>query len=220
MKIIIPENLNEITVEQYIKYQRVLSIPNIGDDALIIGTIACFCNLNTEQVVLMDAKEVKEIANKILDILQTQPKDITHFGRFSRIPNLDNITAGEYIDLDTFAGSVENANKFMAVFYRPKTKKILSDYQIEKYKGADLYATEMLQAPLECYLSAMVFFCNLSKELLKHTKAYLVENKTEEVEQLEVLLAKGGGGIHQFTQLLEEAILILEKQLKPTFTNF
>jgi hypothetical protein len=220
MKIIIPENLNEITVEQYIKYQRVLKIPNIGNDALIIGTVACFCNLTTDEVLQIDSKEVKEIANKIIDVLQQNPRDITHFGKFSRIPNFDNITSGEYIDLDTFAGDLEKAHKFMAVFYRPKTKQILSDYQIEKYKGADLYEAEMLKAPLEAYLSAMVFFCNLSKELLKATKVYLQQKRTQEVEQLELHLEKNGIGIHQFTQLLEEAILIYEKLLKPTYTNF
>ena len=107
----------------------------------------------------------------------------------------------------------------MAVLYRPIKKKLGSKYILEDYKGSDDRCESMLKLPLELLLSSMVFFSNLNSELLKATRDFL-QQPTAETALLEKHLGENGGGISQFTQLLEETILILNEQQKPISINF
>lgn len=223
MRLIIPTEQSEITIEQFIKYNRLIRLENISEFALMIGIVAIFCDITTDNAMEIPFNEVKEIANQCIEVLnkeveQKRVNELT-FDNFGFIPNLDNINAGEYIDLDKYAGDFENDHRFMAVAFRPITKKVFNDYSIEKYEGSDKYAGKMLKAPLSMLLSSKVFFYNLSKELLKATRDYL-QQPTAEIEQLEKVLEQSGVGINQFIVLLEETILTLQKQLTYQYTSF
>jgi hypothetical protein len=220
IKVKIPTEQSEINVGQFMQYNRLMKLNDVDDIARIIGVVSIFCDITTDQAMDIPFNELKEIANQCIEVLnkETSVKDLM-FNNFAFIPNLDNITAGEYIDLDKYAGDVDNYHRFMAVAFRPITKKVFNDYQIEKYESSEKYALEMLKAPLDMLLGAMVFFCNLSRELLKATRDYL-QQPTEEIEQLEKVLVQSGAGINQFTVLLEESILTFQKQLNLTYTSF
>ena len=223
MRLTIPTEQSEITIEQFIKYNRLIRLENISEFALMIGIVAIFCDITTDKAMEIPFNEVKEIANQCIEVLnkeveQKRVNELT-FDNFGFIPNLDNITAGEYIDLDKYAGDFENYHRFMAVAFRPITKKVFNDYSIEKYDGSDKYAGQMLKAPLSMLLSSQVFFYNLSKELLKATRDYL-QQPTAEIEQLEKALQQNGVGINQLTQSLQDAELNLEKLQCSTFTSF
>jgi len=220
IKVKIPTEQSEINVGQFMQYNRLMKLNDVDDIARIIGVVSIFCDITTDQAMEIPFNELKEIANQCIEVLnkETNVKDLM-FNNFAFIPNLDNITAGEYIDLDKYAGDVDNYHRFMAVAFRPITNKVFNDYQIEKYESSEKYALEMLKAPLDMLLGTMVFFCNLSKELLKATRDYL-QQPTSEIEQLEKVLAQSGVGINQFTALLEESILTFQKQLKLTYTSF
>ena len=223
MTITIPENLSEITLDQFIKYNRVLNIPDLDDERKMIFIVALFCNIDVSKIGILEIVKVKEIANKIVDVLNSKPREIIEFKLnnelFGFIPNFDTITSSEYIDLDLYINQIETANKAMSVLFRPIIKKVSGSYLIEKYEGSDKFSEEMLKAPLEAYLSAKVFFWNLSKALLKTTKVYL-SDQTTEIIQLDQALQKNGSGMIQFIQLLTEMSLILEKQLSYQYTNF
>lgn len=215
MKVTIPETLDEITLEQYIKYNRVLNLTTT-EEAKTIGIISVFCNLTTDEVISMDMKDIKEISNQIVSVLNSEATFKQRFDKYGFIPNLDKITAGEYIDLDKYIGDIENCTKAMVVMYREIDQSVLGNYTIKPYAGTD-NSNEMLTAPLSAYLGAKVFFWNLSKDLLKATKECLVQ-PSQQTEQLEKTLAQNGVGINQFIQSLEATISILTEQLKPTFT--
>lgn len=219
MRVTIPTKLNEITVGQFMQYNYLLNAKDIGDDALLIGTVAIFCKLTTDDTIKIPLNEFRDIYTTIENTLQQQPTKIHKFGKFGFIPNFDKITTAEYIDLDKYLGDYTNYHRAMAVLFRPIDKEIGGSYTIKAYEGSDAYCEQMRDAPLEALLSAMVFFWNLSKDLLKATKHYLLQPTTE-VETLVATLGKSGVGINQFTQLLEETILNLEMQLNLISTNF
>ena len=74
------------------------------------------------------------------------------------MPNLDKISIGEYIDIESNVSGFKNMHKAMAVLYRPVTKKHKDKYQIEEYSGSQEYSEALKYMPLNAALGAMVFF--------------------------------------------------------------
>lgn len=219
LKLKIPTSLEDITIEQFVRYNRALKLDINDEDVMLVSTVACFCNISVDDAIKIDYKELKEIGNKILEVLSQEPRDIQKYKNFGRIPNLDNITAGEYIDLDKYFSDSETYGRAMAVMFRPITKSMLGEYVIESYESSEKYEKDTLQFPLEVLLSTLVFFCNLSKDLLKATRDYL-QQPTTEVDELAKLLEVNGVGINQFIQSLQETISTLTELQKPTYTSF
>ena len=158
MKILIPTSLEDVTIEQFIKYNRITKLEEVDDEVIMVSVIANFCDLSVEDVLKIPVKDMKEIAQQIVDVLNTEPRDIQIYKDLGRIPNFDKISAGEYIDLDKYFTDPENYHRAMAVLYRPIKKKLGSKYILEDYKGSDDRCESMLKLPLELLLSSMVFF--------------------------------------------------------------
>lgn len=177
----IPTDLNEITLRQY---QKFLNICKDNDDETFIKQkmIQIFCNVELDLVYYFPFNTVNEITDKInalfdyKDIKLTQRFNLNG-KEFGFIPNLDDITFGEYTDLDTYIIDWDNMNKAMAVLYRPIIQKSFrKTYEIETYQGSDKYSDTMLDLPLGIVFGANVFFYNLGNELLQSTLNYLEEN--------------------------------------------
>ena len=155
----------------------------------------------------------------IVSLLKEQPKFIQRFihngKEYGFIPNLDEITAGEYIDLDSFLKDESTYNKAISVLYRPILNKRKDLYNIEEYNGSH---EDFNTLSLEIALGSMLFFWNLSNELLKTMKEYLLQPKNQMT--LEAVLAQSGVGINQFIQSLEDVSLILKEQLNLDCTSF
>lgn len=206
MKLIIPTKLEEITVEQFIKYNRLINIEKIDELALNVGIVSCFCNIEVKEAMSISLTDIKEIVENIKDVLKQEVLFNPFYKKFGFIPNFDKCTTGEYIDLEKYIADYENYHRAMAVMYRPISKKILGSYIIEPYEGTDKYCDEMLNAPVTYLLGAMVFFCNLRSDLLKATSAYLQQPKVQK-ELLGKVSEVDGDGIQALIQLLKEGEL-------------
>jgi hypothetical protein len=180
LEISIPTSLKEITLEQY---QRFTSIAksNPEGDFLQHKMIEIFCNVSLKEISLMKLKDINAITNKLGEMFNNNYSLIQTFKHkgleFGFIPNLDEISLGEYTDLETYISDWDNMNKAMAVLYRPVINKLNKKYLIEEYKGSAEYSEAMLQMPLDVALGAMVFFYHLGKELLISTLNYLEKDK-------------------------------------------
>ena len=197
--ILVPTSLSEITLEQYQKFERVNTEENQDTNFLMHKMVEVFCNLDLKDVAKIRFNYVKSILNDLNGLFDTKDELIPTFTlrgiEYGFIPALDDMTLGEYIDLDENFSSWETMHKAMAVLYRPITMKSKGKYQIEEYKGADLAET-MKQMPLNVVMSAMVFFYRLNNELLQTTLNYLNQElpKQMTMEQRQTL-AKSGVGI-------------------------
>ena len=197
--ILVPTSLSEITLEQYQKFERVNTKENQDTNFLMHKMVEVFCNLDLKDVAKIRFNYVKSILNDLNGLFDTKDELIPTFTlkgiEYGFIPALDDMTLGEYIDLDENFSSWETMHKAMAVLYRPITMKSKNKYQIEEYKGADLAET-MKQMPLDVVMSAMVFFYRLNNELLQTTLNYLNQElpKQMTMEQRQTL-AKSGDGI-------------------------
>ena len=206
INITIPTDLSEITLRQY---KRFLKIQKTVDDERFLSAkiIEIFCGVNLEEVMQIKFNDSEFIVDTLTKMFEQKPKLVTKFKlnnkEYGFHPQLDDLTLGEYIDLDTFIGDWENIEKAMAVLYRPIVNKLKDKYTIEEYKlGRD---ADILDMPMDAVLSSIFFLWNLGLDLSKAMMSYLDK---EEVQALTQYLNSqpNGGGITQFTDLLKETL--------------
>jgi hypothetical protein len=209
LQITIPTSLSEITLEQY---QKFLSIAKDNPDGEFLQhkMVEIFCGIDLKNAAKISFKDVNEITsnlsnlfNQKYDLKRTFKLGNTEFGF---ITNLDEITLGEYTDLDKYISDWDKMHNAMAVLYRPITKKLKDKYQIEEYNGSYTYCDAMKYMPLDVALGAVVFFYTLGNELLKSTIHYLENNKEFQSIVNNHNLEVNGVGIHHSMLLLRETL--------------
>lgn len=218
LQITIPTSLNEITLEQY---QRFVSIveSNPESDFVQQKMIEIFCNVPLKLVPTIPLKEFNEIIALLNEMFNADYKLQTIFKlgntNFGFIPNLDEISLGEFSDLDNYFGKWDKMHNAMAVLYRPVTDKYKDKYNIEEYNGSITYCDVMKSMPMDVVMGAMVFFYNLSNELMISSLNYLEQNPQVQAMIDKHNLEQNGVGIHLSMLLLKE---MLEDLMK--FPNF
>jgi len=121
------------------------------------------------------------------------------------IPKLDDITLGEYVDIEANISDWQKMHKAMAVLYRPVNFKAKDKYGIAPYDVNEEIQELMKEMPLDAAISSMLFFYNLGNDLLGAIPKYLEQNlKKEDMQMLDKHLQKNGGGINQFMHSLKE----------------
>lgn len=209
----VPTELNEITLKQY---QKFLKVQDSSKDNNFIQTkmIEIFCMVKPQDALSIKLSDANRIANLISNMFEEKPDLVKSFYlggvEYGFVPDLDEITLGEYIDLDTYMGDWENIHTAMNVLYRPIKQKLGDKYLIEDYnvETKDL----LLHMPMDAVFGSIIFFYRLGIELSKTMMNYL-ENK-EEKQLLDVLdLQRNGDGIQAFTDSLEEILQDLKISL-------
>jgi hypothetical protein len=217
-EIVIPTSLSEIPLKSYQEFMKVVEKSN---DEEFIGqkTIEIFCGLKMKDVVKVKWSDVKSLTLHLNEIFKAKPKfqatfkiDNTEFGF---IPNLEDMTFGEYIDLESNISSVETFHKAMAVMYRPITKKVKDRYEIFEYTGSDEFSDVMKFAPLNVVLGATLFFSTLGNDLVQHTLTSL-EKEIQKNPKIMTLakernLINDGAGTIQSMRFLKETLQSLMK---------
>lgn len=201
----IPESLNEVTLDQY---QRYLKIQENNDDEkfLAVKMIEIFCGIRGDHVLLMRATDINSIVQILTEMLNDKPKLIHTFKmkgtQYGFIPKLDDMSFGEYIDLDTFIGDWENMHRAMNVLYRPVVNQYGDKYNIQDY-DVDI-AERLKDMPMSAVLGSIVFFYNLGMDLSKAMLNYLTEEEMGLAQHL--ISDENGGGINHFTHSLREIL--------------
>jgi hypothetical protein len=214
LQITIPTSLNEITLEQY---QRFVSIMenNPESDFVQQKMIEIFCNVPLKLVPTIPLKEVNEIIALLNEMFNAEYKlkPIFKLGNtnFGFIPNLDEISLGEFSDLDAYFGKWDKMHNAMAVLYRPIVEKYKDKYNIEDYNGSITYCDVMKQMPMDVVMGAMVFFYNLSSELIISSLNYLEKNPQVQAMIDKHNLEQNGDGIHLSMLYLKEMLEDLMK---------
>ena len=192
----IPETLSEVTLDQYQRWLKVADGKEL-DNFLQQKMIEIFCGITLKQVLMIKAKDIEAIVADISKLFET--KDSKFIDRFSYnnqefgfVPELSEMTFGEYVDLDNYLADWQFMHKAMGVLFRPITFKKKNQYLIEEYETADKY--NMKQMTLDVVFGSIVFFWKLNNELQKHILSYLA-NQTEVPisQELRTSLRNGAG---------------------------
>ncbi len=223
-EISIPTELKEIKLSQYQAFLKIAK-DNTDEEFLHQKMVQTFCGIDLKEVAEIRYKEVIEITEslgKMFDVKNHKFINKFKLGgvEFGFIPNLDDMTFGEYTDLDTYINDWEQMHKAMAVLYRPIKKNGLNGtYEIEKYNGSITYSDVMKHAPLDVVFGANVFFYTLGNELLKSTMTYLENNKEIQTILHQHNSENDGDGIVQSMLLLKETLSTLIELPNYQLTN-
>jgi hypothetical protein len=201
----VPDSLNEITLYQYQRFEKLIQ-ENEASHFVNQKTIEIFCNIELKDVARIRIADIDDLLLHLNNLLQQKPKLTKTFKlgvyEFGFIPKLEDMTSGEFIDLENYLSSTETFNQAMAVLYRPIKSKVKDLYIIEEYESSYKYAEVLKHMPLDIALGAMVFFWTLQKDCVNALMDY-IQNEVEQSEQAKQVLAKSGVGINQFTQQLK-----------------
>jgi hypothetical protein len=209
LELFIPTHLNEIKLAQYQKFLKIAK-ENEESEFLHQKMVQYFCGVDLRDIANIKHKQVMEITASITEMFKISHKLIPRFKmggvEFGFIPNLDEMTQGEYMDLDTYITDWDEMHKAMAVLFRPIKSTVADKYLIEEYNGSITYSEVMRHAPLDVVFGAVVFFYHLGNELLKSTLTCLEANP-----QMKDLMNKhnsenGGDGIHLSMLSLKETL--------------
>jgi len=164
VKLSIPTSLNEITLGQYQEFAKLDITKELEVQSKMIEI---FCKVPVEVVRSMKAKDITDICTIINNMFDVEHQMLNRFDlngvKYGFIPDLENMSFGEYVDLDTFIGDNDNLHRAMNVLYRPIDLLQGQRYTLKEY-DPDINE-EAKNYPLDACFGAMVFFYDLGKDL-------------------------------------------------------
>ena len=166
-------------------------------------TIAALSDIPLQLVKSLAIRDVAVIMGKLSELQSESGQSLKKVIEIDGVeygihPNLDDITLGEYADIESFIknGIQNNMPELMAVLFRPIVEKKGDIYAIEAYDGnIAIRAEEMKKMSAENVQSCLVFFWIFANELLKITPSVLQARAAQmKKEQLMATLRKNGDG--------------------------
>jgi hypothetical protein len=218
LKLVVPTSLDEITLEQYQRFARIEGDEEFRQKKML----EIFCQVpfsDLPKVRLVDATNVLAVLSKTLN----QKPDLTKFfelkgTKYGFIPALNDISLGEFVDLDNYMKDWATMHRAMAVLYRPVTKEKGERYDIEDYTPDEDREELFKKMPVSVALGAMVFFYRLGNVLAQHTLNSL-ERELKNSTQGKPSSDKDGDGIPASMLWLQETSQSLRQSLDYLFIN-
>jgi len=201
----IPTSLNEITLGQYQEFSKLDNDTEIKPVDIQLKMIEIFCNVSDLVVRNMKATDITEICNILNNMFDTEHQLVNRFKLngvdYGFIPELDDMTFGEYVDLDTFIGDNDNLHRAANVLFRPIEFKRGDRYTIKDY---DSDTSEVAKDfPLDVVLGAIVFFYRLGKDLSVAMMNSLDKKNEKDLAQYLISHPNMDGSIHSMQSLTE-----------------
>ena len=211
----IPSKLSEVPLMSYQKYLEVLKGSN-DEEFIAHKFLQIFLGLELKDAFKITAKDVARLVKHMHDVLEQpvkfQPRFKIHNVEYGFITDLENMTWGEYIDLENNLQDWSTYHIAMSVMYRPiiKEMKATKTYEIMPYEVNEDLQEAMKYAPIDVVKASSVFFWNLETELLNATllsleqqiakEKILVQNNNSQLD---------GGGTIAYTDWLKTILEIL-----------
>ena len=214
IEINVPTSLSEVTLGQYQKFLKIAE-DNPEGNFLNAKMIEIFCGIPLSDSYKLKMSSVTAIIDILNELLSQTPKRVEQFTmnsvQYGFIPDLDEMSLGEYVDLDGNASDWNNMHIAMNVLYRKIKIKKSGKYNIVDYNVEN--PEKMKDMPLDAAIGSLFFFYNLGMELSKHT--ILSSNNQVEMEayQDQLISQTNGDGISQFMVSLTEILQDLKISL-------
>jgi len=219
LEINVPTSLNEISLKSYQEFLKVQQSSN-DEEFIAQKMVQIFCGIELKDIVKMKLTSLNELILHFTKLFSEKPKFQPTFKigtqEFGFITNLEDISFGEYVDLENNLQKWETYHIAMSVLYRPIKLKFKDKYEIVDYNPMTEMHDLMKFTPVDIAISSSVFFWNLGSELLTATLIYL-EREITKNQKIQTTLAKqlnlqnNGGGINQFMRSLQETLQDLTK---------
>ena len=215
MEITIPTHLSEVPLYKMVEYN---SLPHQEETERGIKAVSIFLGLTNQETARLPLKVLNRAVEHISKFLNETPElqpTFEHKGvKYGFIPNIDDITTGEFIDIENYQKEPKDTYKVLSVLYRPIIKEGQGKrYLIAPYKGE--VNDQFKDMPSDVAFGAMLFFWGLGIDLLRSTLKYLEQKKEAQMKTNSV---KSGDGWGSSTYSLTEMLQNLDKLVNFPFT--
>lgn len=209
--ILVPTELKDVKLHQMLTYNALRE--DMDEVTRQLEAVAIFCDLTMTEVKEMPYDILINCIEKIHKMLESKPTFVQRFEmdgvKYGFVPNFDDLSTGEFIDIETYQKNPQDLWKVLSVLYRPIAKKGQNGrYEIEPY-NAELNA-KFKDIDANTAFGAMLFFWSIGIDLLSCTQKFLDKVKKGEV-LMNIDLPKNGDGLEWSTDLLTEIISTLTK---------
>ena len=192
------DSWSDVTLE---KWMQIIDIETGSKTKEAEETIAAFSDIPKKLVKELPLKDVAIIMEKVAELQTKQDallkKVIEIDGvEYGMHPDLDEITLGEYADIETFIkdGLEKNMPELMAVLFRPIIERKNDIYTIEAYTGdIRIRAEEMKKMSAEQVQSCLVFFWHFVNALYLTLPSYLIQTADQIVDKLQTETLQNAG---------------------------
>ena len=181
IKIQLPESIADITLSQYQQFLKLQEkADTLTEQGMAERVISLFTGIKKQDVKKLVISDYESIMNQITEACSTTSKFQQRFElngvEYGMIPNLNEISQGEYIDLTTLGSDMDEMHKVMAILFRPVVKEdAFGNYSIEAYGDITERSKDMLNCPMHIVNGSLVFFLNLLKGLKSCMAKSIVE---------------------------------------------
>tara|TARA_R110002012_G_scaffold246332_1_gene421857 strand:- start:212 stop:820 length:609 start_codon:yes stop_codon:yes gene_type:complete len=189
----VPTKWTDVSLKAYQNYCR--AVEDLTDeDELVFQSISTLCNVPVDIVKKLRVNDIKEIYERVGKLISI-PVNKEVFDRiemggvtYGLHPNLDELTMGEYIDLDEACKEgIYGLQGVLAILYRPIIKEAKNRYNIEVYDVKHLEnARHFENISIDVVNGLMLFFYNLGSKCLMSSQTFLeeLERKNQPEETL------------------------------------
>ena len=202
VKITIPENLGDIKLGKYKEF--IINADEENGDQL---ALYYFCGLDGDMQEGMKKKDLDEIRNQLGEVLSEKPpltKSFQYNGKeYGFHPKLEDISLGEYIDLDTYLKEpYKDAEKILGVLYRPITKKMFGRHDIENYDPDKHNGLGFQDLGADIFMGCLLFFYRIVTDLqITFLKSLEKEKKKDMMHNPNSV--ESGDGMESYIKLLK-----------------
>jgi hypothetical protein len=211
-KINVPTKWEDITIKQYNDFIKLFESKK-SDRVKSLEGVSIFCKVPVATLKKVYMKDIEKAYSLIVKMTNTSreeiemKKHIEFEGKtYSLIPNMSEMSTGEFIDLENYCDENLNNNlhKLMAIMYRPRIGEVdmFGRYEIEGYNPTEEKEHKMLDLSMDIPLGVLDFFFHLEKKLLRDSNNYLEklkssktreQNKKDGSQQTKDIEKSGGG---------------------------
>ena len=182
------DSWEDVTLEKWLKLIDFEKGSKTEEASLTIEALSNIPKDLVKELALADVAQIMGLIGKLQEEQDSSLKRliIVNDIEYGFHPNLDDITLGEYADIETYikAGVEKHLPDLMAILYRPIKEKKNEIYIIEAYDGdIRMRAEEMKQMSAEQVQSALVFFYDFAKVLSETLQLYLMERQKGMIKQ-------------------------------------
>ena len=183
---------NDVTLDKWVK---LINKKEKTKSQEALDTISILSDIPKKVINELSVEDIAVILKRIAYLQEKDNSKLKKIFKLNDIeygfhPNLEEITLGEYADIETYLknGIENNLTKLMAVLYRPVTERDGDNYSIEAYGTSDsrMRAEKFKKMKASDVNNALVFFWILGKELLIALQQFLMEQNQEILNKVQM----------------------------------